>query len=35
MEDGDGTNFTDNDWYSGFALFNGGLTVGGCNLVCG
>uniref|UniRef100_A0A7S4HPV7 V-ATPase proteolipid subunit C-like domain-containing protein n=1 Tax=Vannella robusta TaxID=1487602 RepID=A0A7S4HPV7_9EUKA len=27
--------FTNADWFSGFAIFNGGLTVGGCNLVCG
>merc|ERR1711862_732166 len=30
-----GNAFTNADWYSGFAIFNGGLTVGGCNLVCG
>lgn len=23
------------DWFSAFSLFNGGLMVGGCNLVCG
>ena len=31
----DGNAFTDQDWFSGYSIFNGGLTVGFCNLICG
>ncbi len=27
--------FSPNSYYTGYALFWSGLTVGGCNLVCG
>ena len=30
-----GNAFTTQDWFSGYALFHGGLTVGFCNLICG